>query len=185
VSFRQSSVKRSIFDSGVSRNPRFVPQSRGPRSRGPYVTTTGAVLKRQRPRPPLTSLDWFFWITLRRVWPRWSDVVVLAKPEKVIGWHRAGFRHYWRWRSWPRDGRPKIDAEIRNLIRTMAVDNVGWGAPRIHCEVLKLGFEIFDRTVARYIRRLRRQGDPGQRWLTFLAIIVRRLPRWISFPFRQ
>jgi putative transposase len=128
-----------------------------------------AVLKRQRPRPPLTSLDRLFCTTLWRVWPRWSDVLVLVKPKTVIGWHRAGFRLYWRWRSRPRGGRPKIEAEIRHLIQTMAMDNAGWGAPRIHGELLKLGFEISERTVARYIKRLRRRGDPDQRWLTFLT----------------
>ena len=128
-----------------------------------------AVLKRQRPRPPLTRFDRFFWSTLRQLWPRWSHVLVIVKPETVIGWHRAGFRLYWRWRSRQRGGRPKISLEIRTLIRTMAVENVGWGAPKIHGELLKLGFEISERTVARYVRRLRRRGDPGRCWLTFLA----------------
>jgi putative transposase len=128
-----------------------------------------AVLKRQRPRPPLTRLDRFFWTTLQQLWPRWTDVLAIVKPETVIGWHRAGFRLYWRWRSRPRGGRPKISIELRNLIRTMALDNTGWGAPRIHGELLKLGFEISERTVARYLRQLRRRGDPGQRWLSFLA----------------
>jgi hypothetical protein len=128
-----------------------------------------AVLKRQRPRPPLARFDRFFWSTLRQVWPRWSDVLVIVNPETVIGWHRAAFRLYWRWRSRRRSGRPKISLEIRTLIRTMAVDNAGWGAPKIHGELLKLGFEISERTVARYVRRLRWRGDPGKRWLTFLA----------------
>ena len=128
-----------------------------------------AVLKRQRPRPPLTRFDRFFWTTLKQVWPRWSDVLAIVKPEIVIGWHRAGFRLYWRWRSRRRGGRPKISAEIRNLIGTMAVENAGWGAPKIHGELLKLGFEISERTVARYLRRLRRRSDPGQRWLTLLT----------------
>jgi hypothetical protein len=100
--------------------------------------------------------------------PRWSDVLVIVKPEPVVGWHRAGFHLHWRWRSRQLGGRPKISAEIRTLIRTMAVENVGWGAPRIHGELLKLGVEISERTVARYLR-LRRRGDPGQRWVTFLA----------------
>src|SRR5206468_8533764 len=65
------------------------------------------VLKRRQPRPYLNRLDRFFWTTLRRIWPRWSDVLVIVKPETVVGWHRAGFRLYWRWRSRPRGGRPK------------------------------------------------------------------------------
>jgi hypothetical protein len=118
-----------------------------------------AVLKRQRPCPPLTRLDRFFWTTLRRLWPRWSDVLVVVRPESVIGWHRAGFHLYWRWRSRPRSGRPKIDSEIRNLIQTMAVDNVGWCAPRIHGELLKLGFEVSERSVARCKRTAAPRGS--------------------------
>jgi putative transposase len=127
-----------------------------------------AVLKRKRPRPPLNSFDRLFWITLHRIWSRWSEVLVIIKPETVIGWHRAGFRLYWRWRSRPRGGRPKITDEIRRLIRRMAEENAGWGAPKIHGELLKLGLEVSERTVARYLRRIRRRGDPGKRWLAFL-----------------
>ena len=90
-----------------------------------------AVLKRKRPRPTLNSLDRFFWTTLRRFWSRWTDVLVIVKPETVIGWHRTGFRLYWRWRSRPRGGRPKITEEIRALIRRLAAENPGWGAPKI------------------------------------------------------
>jgi hypothetical protein len=67
-----------------------------------------AVLKRQRPRPALKATDRFFWITLRNLWPRWSDVLLIVKPETVVGWHRAGFRLFWRWRSRPRGGGLKI-----------------------------------------------------------------------------
>ncbi len=127
-----------------------------------------ALLKRKRPRPPLNSLDRLVWSTLRHFWAGWRDVLVIVKPETVVGWHRAGFRLYWRWRSRPRGGRPKITDEIRRLIRRMAEENASWGAPRIHGEILKLGFQISERTVARYLRRIRRRGDPGKRWLTFL-----------------
>jgi transposase InsO family protein len=127
-----------------------------------------AVLKRQRPRPPLNATDRFFWITLRNLWARWSDVLLIVKPETVIGWHRAGFRLFWRWRSRPHGGRPKIGAELRVLIRTMATENVGWGAPKIHGELLKLGFEVSERTVGRYLRTLRRRGNAGKRWAAFL-----------------
>ena len=68
-----------------------------------------AVLKRKRPRPSLNRVDRFFWTTLRYTWPRWSDVLVIVKPETVVGWHRAGFRLYWRWRSRPRGRRPKVE----------------------------------------------------------------------------
>jgi transposase InsO family protein len=127
-----------------------------------------AVLKRKRPRPTLNSLDRLFWTFLRCSWSRWKDVLVIVKPETVVGWHRAGFRLYWRWRSRPRGGRPKITDEVRALVRRMAEENAGWGAPKIHGELLKLGFDISERTVARYLRRVRRRGDPGKRWLAFL-----------------
>ena len=128
-----------------------------------------AVLKRKRPRPALNRLDRFFWTTLRQIWPRWSEVLIIVKPETVVGWHRAGFRLYWRWRSRPRGGRPKGNEEIRALIRRMAVENSGWGAPKIQGELLKLGWEVSERTVARYLQRLRRRGDPAKHWLAFLA----------------
>ena len=79
-----------------------------------------AVLKRKRPRPQLNALDRLFWTILRRCWPRWTDILVLVKPDTVIGWHRTGFRLYWRWRSRPRSGRPKIIEEIRALIQRLA-----------------------------------------------------------------
>ena len=127
-----------------------------------------AVRKRKRPRPRLNGLDRFFWTALRRGWPRWTDVLVIVKPETVVGWHRAGFRRYWRWRSRPRGGRPRITNEIRALVRRMAEENPTWGAPKIHGELQKLGFAVSERTVARYLRRVRRRGGPGKRWLAFL-----------------
>jgi len=127
-----------------------------------------AVLKRKRPRPPLNSVDRLFWTTLRRIWSRWADVLVIVKPETVVGWHRAGFRLYWRWRSRPRGGRAKITDEVRGLIRRLAEENPDWGAPKIHGELQKLGFVVSERSVARYLRRICRRGDPGKRWLAFL-----------------
>jgi hypothetical protein len=127
-----------------------------------------AVLKRKRPQPTLNSLDRFFWTTLRRFWSRWTDVLVIVKPETVVGWHRAGFRLFCRWRSRPRGGRPKIIDEIRGLIRRLVADNPDWGAPKIHGELQKLGFVVSERTVARYLRRIRRRGDPAKRWRSFL-----------------
>ena len=87
-----------------------------------------AVLKRKRPRPLLNWLDRLFWTALRTLWPRWSDVLLIVKPETVVGWHRAGFRLYWRWRSRRYGGRPKISQEIRKLVRTLAIENSDWGA---------------------------------------------------------
>ena len=128
-----------------------------------------AVLKRKRPRPRLNPLDRLFWTTLRGVWPRWAEVLVVVKPGTVLGWHREGFRLFWRWRSRARGGRPKTTTEIRALIRRLAEENPGWGAPKVHGELQKLGLVVSERTVARYLRRVRRRGGSGQKWLTFLA----------------
>jgi hypothetical protein len=127
-----------------------------------------AVLKRKRPRPPLNAIDRLFWTALRRLWSRWSEILVIVKPETVIAWHRAGFRLYWRWRSRPHGGRPKVTEEIRELIRRLADENPDWGAPKIHGELQKLGFVVSERTVARYLRRLHRRGNAAKRWRAFL-----------------
>src|SRR5438105_7559353 len=83
-----------------------------------------AVLKRKRPRPKLNRMDRLFWTTCRRLWSRWADVLLIVRPETVAGWHRAGFRLFWRWRSLgPPPGRAKITAEIQELIRMMAREN--------------------------------------------------------------
>jgi hypothetical protein len=87
--------------------------------------------------------------------------LVIVKPDTVIGWHRAGFLLYWRWRSRPRGGRPKISGEIRGLIQRLAQENRDWGALKIHGELQKLGFVVAERSVARYLRRIRRRGDPA------------------------
>src|SRR5512133_2463293 len=124
-----------------------------------------AVLKRKRPRPRLSPLDRLFWTVLRTTWSRWRDALVIVKPETVVGWHRAGFRLYWRWKSWPRGGRPRTTPEIRALIHRLAQENTNWGAPKIHGELQKLGFVLSERTVARYLPRTQRRGDAGKRWL--------------------
>jgi hypothetical protein len=86
-----------------------------------------AVLRRRRPRPPLSALDRLFWTVLRETWARWKDVLVIVKPETVVHWHRAGFSLYWRWKSRPRGGRPRIAEEIRVLIRRLAHEDPDWG----------------------------------------------------------
>ena len=127
-----------------------------------------AVLKRRRPKPPLHPLDRLFWTILRATWSRWKDVLFIVKPETVVGWHRAGFQLYWRWKSRPRGGRPRIAEEVRVLIRRLARENSDWGAPKIHGELQKLGFVLSERTVARYLRGIARRGDPAKKWLAFL-----------------
>ena len=128
-----------------------------------------AVFKRKHPRPKLSLVDRLFWTILRRIWSGWGEALIIVKPDTVVRWHRTGFRLYWRWRSRAGSGgRPKTTAEIRTLIRRMAEENLDWGAPKIHGELWKLGFNVSERTVARYLQRIRRRGDPSKRWLTFL-----------------
>ena len=128
-----------------------------------------AVLKVARPRPKLTPFDRAFWVFLSRIWPHWSDPLILVMPETVVRWHRAGFKTYWRWKSRKgKPGRPRIDPEVRQLIRRMASENRSWGTPRIHSEVLKLGFVVSERTVARYMPKRRAGPDALERWMTFL-----------------
>jgi len=127
-----------------------------------------AVLKRKRRRPKLNFWDRLYWTALRYLWSRWSDVLVIVKPETVVAWHRAGFRLYWHRRSRFRGGQLKIAVEIRTLIRRLAEETTGWGAPRIHPELQNLGFVVSERPVARYLRRIRRRGDPAKRWLAFI-----------------
>jgi hypothetical protein len=117
-------------------------------------------------RPRLNLIDRVIWIWLYRVWPSCLDALVIVKPETVVRWHRTGFRAYWRWKSRSRGGRPKIDAAVRRLVREISRDNPLWGAPRIHGELSKLGIEIAQSTVARYM--IRRRGPPSQGWSTFL-----------------
>ena len=131
-----------------------------------------AVLKRKQPRPKLHGLDRLFWIALRQLWSGWAEALIIVKPETVVSWHRAGFRLFWRLRSRSRrPGRPQVSEEIRQLIRRMKADNPTWGAPRIHGELLQLGFEISEPTVSRYLQRLKRHcdADKAKRWLAFLS----------------
>lgn len=123
----------------------------------------------QRNRPRIRPADRVFWIALRRVWSRWAEVLVIVKPETVVGWHRAGFRLYWQRlsRRGLRRGRPVVPGEVRDLIRRMAAENQ-WRAPRIHGELLRLGFNVSERTVSRYLRRLPPRPESRQNWRTFM-----------------
>jgi putative transposase len=127
------------------------------------------VLKRKNSRPRLRMQDRMFWILFRRLWPEWKNVLVIVKPETVVSWHRTGFRLFWRLRSRHKDlGRPIINAEVRAIIQRMVRENPTWGAPRIHGELLKLGLEISERTVSRYIKRLSPSDQTRNLWATFL-----------------
>ena len=127
-----------------------------------------AVLQR-RPstRPRLRPADRFFWTWLSRLRPGWRRALVIVQPETVLGWHRRGFRLYWRWKSRKRGpGRPKVSPGVRALIRKISLSNPGWGAPRIHGELLKLGIDVGETSVGKYMVRHRK--PPSQTWRTFL-----------------
>lgn len=130
----------------------------------------------------MTNGDRWFLVQLYHWFPSILGSLVLIKPETLVRWHRAGFRFYWRWKARSRGGRPRIDADLRTLIRQMSSENQLWGAPRIHGELLKLGFDVAQSSVAKYMIKRRRPG--GQGWRTFFAITRLRLPQWIysSFP---
>jgi len=123
---------------------------------------------RRRPhgRVRLTNNHRWFFIQLYRWFPSILQVLTIIGPETLVRWHRAGFRSYWRWKSRPQGGRPQIHTELRALIRRMSVENPLWGAPRIHGELLKLGFEVAQSSVAKYM--VKRRGPPSQGWRTFL-----------------
>src|ERR1700680_2914721 len=125
------------------------------------------VLRRQSPqRLTFTSIDRLVFAGLYRLAPDVLDALKIVRPETVIRRHRAGFRAYWGWKSRPRGGRPKTPLEIRHLVREMGLANPLWGAPRLHGELLKLGIDVGQNTVAKYMARGRR--PPSQGWKTFL-----------------
>jgi hypothetical protein len=122
--------------------------------------------RRLHGRGRLTNHDRLFLTQLYRWFPAILKVLTIIRPETLVRWHRAGFRGYWRWKSRPRGGRPQIETELRVLVRRMSVENPLWGAPRVHGEPLKLGFEIAQSSVAKYM--VKRRGPPSQGWRTFL-----------------
>src|ERR1700730_10978167 len=125
------------------------------------------VLRRRLPgRVRLTNHDRWFLIQLYRWFPSILQVLTIVRPETLVGWHRAGVRGFWRCKSRPQGGRPQIATELRGLIRQMSMENPLWGAPRIHGELLKLGFQVAQSSVAKYMVKWR--GPPSQGWCTFL-----------------
>jgi transposase InsO family protein len=126
------------------------------------------LLRRQLPaRPRLTPWAGLLFVWLYRLVPSLLNAAIVIQPDTIVRWHRAGFRSYWRWKSRSRGGRPKVFAEVRRLIRQMSAENSLWGAPRIHGELLKLGIEVAQSTVAKYMAKRRRPGS-GQTSQTFL-----------------
>lgn len=125
-----------------------------------------AMYRRTRPKPAVRWSDRLFWVGLRQAWPSWKSALVVVRPATVIEWHRRGFAWYWTRRSRRTSGRPRVHAELRRLVRGMANANPLWGAPRLHGELLKLGFDVSERTVSRLMPYRRR--PPSQTWRTFL-----------------
>jgi transposase InsO family protein len=125
------------------------------------------VLRRSVKRPRLSSADRLLWTWLCEVWSDWRSALVIVQPQTVIAWHRKGFRLFWSWKvRHGRSGRPPVSKELRELNRKMSRDNPLWGAPRIHGELLKLGIDIGETSVGKYI--IRRRKPPSQTWRTFL-----------------
>src|SRR6202048_2710110 len=125
------------------------------------------VLRRTAPKKPsFSAIDRLVFVGLYRLFPNVRKALAIVKPETIVRWHRAGFRSYWRWKSRPRGGRPTVPLEIRRLIREMSIANPLWGAPRLHGELLKLGIDIGQTSVAKYM--VRRKGPPSQGWRTFI-----------------
>ena len=114
----------------------------------------------------IARADRLLWVWLSHLWSGWRSALIIVKPDTVIAWHQKGFRLYWRWKSRHRVGRPSVSREVIDLIRKMSLANPRWGAPRIHGELLKLGFELSQATVAKYMVRHRK--PPSQTWGTFL-----------------
>lgn len=126
------------------------------------------VLERSRTRRvQLAKADRWLWVLLSRSWTDWRTALVIVKPETVIAWHRQGFRLFWTWKSRRRAGWPTVPADVRALIGTMSHSNPLWGAPRIHGELLKLGVDVCQATVAKYM--VVAGKPPSQTWRTFLA----------------
>ena len=128
------------------------------------------VLKRKHPKPKLRVLDKLFWVLARRCWSAWKRSLIVVTPEPVVRWHRAGFRLYWSFISKVRKqvGRKRLSKEVRDLIFRMVAENPTWGAPRIHGELLMLGFDISERSISRWMKRAPGDPEPGRRWLAFL-----------------
>lgn len=126
-----------------------------------------SVLQRSVKRPHLSAADRWLWAWLSQTWSQWRNALVIVKPETVVGWHRQGFRIFWTWKSrHGKRGRPVVAKEVRELIRRISRENPLWGAPKIHGELLKLGIEISESTVSKYL--VHRKGSPSQTWKTFL-----------------
>lgn len=127
-------------------------------------------LNRVRKRPRLRNFDRLFWVWLKKVFPSWKKSLLIVQPATVVSWHRKGFKIFWKWKSRHKNiGRPLIHSEIRRLIKQMVAENPGWRAPRIHGELLKLGFNVCERSISRYLPRRKPDPDKVKQWKAFLS----------------
>jgi len=126
------------------------------------------ILKRQHPRPALRGIDRHILVWFSQKLTRWRDVICVVRPSTLLGWHRTGFRLYWRLKT-RSNGRPCASRETRDLIRKISLENPLWGSPRIQGELSKLGIEVSKSTVEKYMAK-RRRGPPSQPWKNFLAV---------------
>ena len=134
----------------------------------------GVLHRSAKKRPQLHAPDRLLWVWLSRVWADWRSALVIVKPETVIAWHRKAFRLFWTWKiRRGKPGRPPVPREVRDLIRRMSRENPGWGAPRIHGELLKLGINVGETSVSKYLVRNRK--PPSQTWRTFLENHIKSL----------
>jgi putative transposase len=132
------------------------------------------VLQRSVARPRLSRWDRILWVWLSRVWVGWRSTLAIVQPATVLAWHRQGFRLFWRWKSRPNPvGRPRLDAELRDLIRRMARENPTWGRRRIRAELALLGYAVAELTVATYMHRT--SPRPSPTWRAFLATHAREI----------
>ena len=138
-----------------------------------------AVLTKARGRPRWQAEERLLWVALRRAWQRWQDALVIVKPETVVRWHQRAFRRYWTILS-RAPGRPRLDTEIRRLIVRMAYENPTWGAPRIHGELAKLGFNVSERPCRGTCRGSGRAGECSESGGPSFGITERALRRWTS-----
>src|ERR1700693_4239132 len=142
----------------------------------------GVLQRSARKRSKLTPLDRLLWAWLSRIWSDWRSALAIVQPETVIAWHRRRLRLFWAWRiRRGQPGRPTLPREVRDLIRRMCRGNPTWGAPRIHGAVLKLGIDIGETSVSKYMVRCRNPPSPSQTWRTFLDNHLQQL---VSIDFR-
>jgi putative transposase len=132
-----------------------------------FLTKQLEIYQRTDPKLKIKRTDRMFFSLMKDLLSNWKERLFIVNPKTVIKWHKTAFKFYWRWKTASKEGRPKTDREVIDLIKQIANENPLWGAPRIHGEMKKLGFEVSESTIQRYIPQ-RGGRTTGQRWKTFL-----------------